>query len=280
MGIVVKNKPIILGIAILFLLLILNPLAHTKIIKNLDMDTGYIPGFQIKFLDNRIFFWKQPNSSTPELGYPVLFLFHGAAQHAFAWFAGLNQWSKYQTIFTEKALEQGYFIIAPESLRPVWPGPRAWDIFNNGSDSQDIIFIENIIEWLEKGDLPVDTNRLYCAGFSSGAFMCSHIGHYSRNRFSAIAVHSGANSDSVSLTNRGPYFNLNNSYNFSSFYPPTIIIHGETDVFVPVQCAKNFYSDLQKDDIPSSLLINPDEGHIWLSQYDPAILDWFKTSYY
>ena len=272
-----KNKPIIIGIVLLFILLSLNPLSSSKIFdKNLDVNTYYISGFQIKIIDRRIFFWNQPEISVPEDGYPILILFHGASQHAFAWFIGSNRWSKYETIFTEKALEEGFFIIAAESLRPVWPGPRAWDIFNDGSNSKDFIFVVSIIKWLEDSDLPVDVNSLYCAGFSSGAFMCSYIGHYLSNRFNAIAVHSGANSDSISLTSRGPYFDLNGSYDFSSSFPPTIILHGENDGFVPVQCAKNFYSDLQKNNIPSRLLINPYEGHIWISQYDFEILDWFK----
>ncbi len=276
-GILVRSKTILIGIILIYLLLILNPLVNGKIIdNNLDISVDYISGFHLKVLDKRIVLWKQPEISVPENGYPVLVLFHGASQHAFAWFIGLNQWSRYETMFTEKALEKGFFIIAPESIKPIRPGPRAWDIFNDGRDSKDIIFIENIINWLEKNDLPIDSNSIYCAGFSSGAFMCSYIGHHFGNRFNAIAVHSGANSESISLTNRGPYFDLDGSYNFTSSFPPTIIIHGENDGFVPVQCAKNFYSDLQRNNIPSELLINPNEGHIWLSQYDFEILDWFK----
>ena len=270
-----KNKFTLIGIFLVLILLNFNSVNSKISFDEINLD--YISGFHIKVLNNRIIFWKQPDIPIPENGYPVLFLFHGAVQHAFAWFIGLNQWSKYQTIFTTEALEEGFFIITAESLKPVRPGPRAWDIFNNGNNSKDFILIENIIEWLEHSDLPVDTNSLFSAGFSSGAFMCSYIGHHFGDLFNAIAVHSGANSESILLTERGPYFDLNGSYNFSSSFPPTIIIHGNNDGFVPVQCAENFYSDLQRNDIPSRLLINQDEGHIWLSQYDFEILDWFKT---
>lgn len=271
-----KNKLIIIGIVLLFILVSYNPVINSEIINNKNANTNYISGFHLTVLNNRIFFWNQPESLVPDNGYPVLFLFHGASQHAFSWLIGLNQWSKYQTIFTRKALEEGFFIISAESLKPIRPGPRAWDIFNIGSDSKDYILIEEIIEWLENSDLPVDTNSLYCAGFSSGAFMCSCIGHYFSDYFNAIAVHSGANSETISLTNRGPYFDLDNSYNFSSSFPPTIIIHGRNDNFVPVQCAENFYSDLQRNGIPSKLLISQDEGHIWISKYDYEILEWFN----
>ena len=266
-----KNKPIIIDIVVLFMLLSYNPVINSE-----SNYIDYIPGFHLTVLNNRILFWKQPESLVPDNGYPVLVLFHGAFQHAFSWFIGLNQWSKSQTIFTEKALEEGFLIIAAESLKPIRPGPRAWDIFNNGSDSIDFSYIKNMIEWLENIDLPVDINRLYCAGFSSGAFMCSYIGYYFSDYFNAVAVHSGANSESISLTNRGPYFDLNASYNFSSSFPQTLIIHGGNDNFVPVQCAENFYSDLQRNDIPSKLLISQDEGHIWISQYDYDILEWFN----
>ena len=271
-----KNNKIIIGITLMLLILNLNPITNSRIIKN-DYNLNFEAGFHLEIINNRIFLWKQPDISVPENGYPILFLLHGASQHAFAWFIGLNQWSKHQTTFTKKALERGFLIISSESLKPVKPGPRTWDVFNNGSNSKDIIYIENIIDWLKNSDLPVNTNRLYCAGFSSGAFMCSQIGHYFNNRFNAIAIHSGANSESISLTYLGPSFNLNTSYNFSSSFPPTIIIHGENDGFVPVQCAKNFYADLQRNKIPSKLLINQDEGHIWISQYDSEILDWLTT---
>jgi len=271
-----KNKHIIVGIVLLFILLSYNPVINSESTDIDYINIYYISGFHLTVLNNRILFWEQPECLVPDKGYPVLFLFHGASQHAFSWFIGLNQWSKSQTIFTKKAIEKGFFIITAESLKPIRPGPRAWDIFNNGSDSKDFGYIENMIEWLENSDLPIDINRLYCAGFSSGAFTCSYIGHYFSDRFNAIAVHSGANSESISLTNRGPYFDLNGSYNFSSSFPPTILIHGENDGFVPVQCAKNFYFDLQRNGIPSKLFISQYEGHIWISQYDFEILDWFK----
>jgi poly(3-hydroxybutyrate) depolymerase len=271
-----KYKSTITVILILFILLFSNITISSKNIHE-NYKFNLISGFRIELLNNRIFFWKQPDSSIPENGYPVLFLFHGAVQHAFAWFIGLNKWSKSQSIFTDKALEEGFFIISAESLKPVKPGPRAWDIFNDLSNSKDYIFIRDMIVWLENSNLSVDSDSLYCAGFSSGAFMCSYIGHFFNDRFKAIAVHSGANSESISLTPRGPYFDLNGSYTFSSDFPPTIIIHGRNDSLVPVICAENFYLDLQRSGIPSKLLISNDKGHIWNSEYDVKILDWFQT---
>lgn len=268
---------VIFGISLLFISINFN-LGNGKITDN-EINFNYISNFEIKFLNNRLIFWKQPDISIPENGFPVLFLFHGAVQHGFSWFIGLNQWSRSQTLFTARALEEGFFIIAPDSLKPIRPGPRAWDIFNNESFSKDFLLIEYVIDWLENSDLPVDIESLYCAGFSSGAFMCSYIGHFFDDRFNAIAVHSGANSESISLTNRGPFFDLNGSYNFSSSFPPTIIIHGEKDDIVPVKCAENFYLDLQRNDIQSKLLIIQDEGHIWISQYNFDILNWFKNHF-
>lgn len=270
-----KKKFVIIGIFLLLLITNFNSV-NSKITDH-EINFNYISNFKIKLLNNRLIFWKQPNTSIPENGFPVLFLFHGAVQHGISWFMGLNQWSRSQTLFTARALEEGFFIIAPDSLKPVRPGPRAWDIFNNESISKDYLLIEDIIEWLEDSSLPIDSNNLYCAGFSSGAFMCCYIGHFFDNRFNAIAVHSGANSESISLTPRGPFFDLNESYNFSSSYPPTIIIHGEKDDIVPVKCAENFYSDLQRNGIQSKLHIIQDEGHIWISQYNFEILNWFKN---
>lgn len=107
-----ENKLIFSVIVLALIFPSVNPTSSRETVgKNLDITTNYIPGFQIKVLNDRVFFWKQPETSAPEGGYPVLFLFHGASQHAFAWIVGLNQWSKYQTLFTATALDEGFLLL-------------------------------------------------------------------------------------------------------------------------------------------------------------------------
>ena len=59
-GILVRSKTILIGIILIYLLLILNPLVNGKIIdNNLDISVDYISGFHLKVLDKRIVLWNQ-----------------------------------------------------------------------------------------------------------------------------------------------------------------------------------------------------------------------------
>jgi poly(3-hydroxybutyrate) depolymerase len=233
----------------------------------------------IERINERFFLWAQPESPLPAHGYPVVFLLHGAAQHAFSWMFGLTAWSKAQLSFTNHALQEGFFVIMLESQRPVTPGPRAWDVFEqNITQNQDIEYITNIISWLSttKSDV-VNSTHLYCTGFSSGAFMCSRLGLSADHLFSAIALNSGCNADSIRLTNRGPEFNFTFSHNLSKTHPPTLLLHGEQDRLVPVQGSITYHADLQRAGVETFLLVNPDNGHIWLKEYNEEIINWFIT---
>jgi len=268
-----KLKLIAIIVALLFCSLIFANNCDAIVNKTITK-SRFIFGFQREKIDGRVFFHKSPETEIPQQGYPVLFLFHGAVQHGFNWFFGLNTWSYLQTQFTKKALENGYYVIAPSSLKPVRPGPRAWDVFSN--DSNDVYFMQNMLDWIKSNDDFLDSNNIYCVGFSSGGFMCSRVGHIFGNTIKAIAVHSGANADSVYLTDGPPEFDLDRTYNFSSDFPPTIIIHGEKDGFVPVEAANLLYSDLQRCGITSEKHIDQENGHIWLPEFEDLIFDFFN----
>jgi len=268
-----KSKAIaIIVITILFFLIFSN--SSFAYVNQKSINSRFIKGFKIENIDGRIFFYKSPDVEMPEEGYPVIFLFHGAVQHGFSWFIGLDLWSYRQTQFTRKSIDKGFFVIAPSSLKPIRPGPRAWDVFSN--ESKDLIFMENMFDWIESHDDILDDNNIFCAGFSSGAFMCSRVGHVFGNKIKSIAVHSGANADSIYLTDGPPAFDLDKNYNFSKDFPPTIIIHGEKDGFVPVEAANLFYSDLQRCGIISEKHIYSEKGHIWFSDYEDLIFDFFN----
>jgi poly(3-hydroxybutyrate) depolymerase len=231
--------------------------------------------FNVETIGDRYFLWKMPPNTTPENGYPVLFLAHGAAQHPFSWFIGLNAWGKEQTSFALAALERGFLIIAPASQRPIQYGPRAWDAFtNNLTDSKDLQFFHDMLIWIETINTPINWDAVYCAGFSSGAFMASRIAHASGDRFAGIIVHSGANAEAMTLTERGPVFDCNSSYEFPVNHPPTLIVHGGSDQFVPSECGLHYYDELVRNGFDATLLFDPTGGHIWLSDFNEGILDW------
>lgn len=231
--------------------------------------------FHFQRIENRYFLWQIPTTPTPEYGYPVLFLFHGAAQYPFSWFIELNAWGKEQTTFTQLALEKGFFIIAPASQRPINPGPRAWDAFTkNLTESSDLQFLDEMLCWLGTINIPINWNAIFCAGFSSGAFMVSRIANVFGERFAGVIVHSGAHADAISLTNRGPVFNCTAPYEFPGTHSPTLIIHGGSDKFVPAECGLHYYDELKRNGFDVTLLFDAMGGHIWLSNFNDEILNW------
>jgi len=255
------------------------PIIHTSD----DHYRGYLENGEgpiEEWIQNRRFLWQYPNSPPPSTGYPVLFVLHGASQDAEAWFdypQGLL-WQGRQTRFVEEALLQGFCVIAPDSLYPVTPGPKAWDVFATTLDeSLDLPFFTDLLLWIHTAPVNVDCSRIYCIGFSSGGFMTSRLAHFFGQSFTAVAIHSGANADSITLGDRGPEFDCSSPQNFSPDHPPCLIIHGGKDHLVPPECGVYLYEELQRGGIESQLLFSSWGRHIWLSWFNDAIFDWFST---
>ncbi len=238
-----------------------------------------IRNIHFESVDARFFLWMQPQKDPGPEGYPVLFLFHGASQHAFSWIMGINKWSRSQMSFATQALDEGFVLIFLQSQRPVRLGPRAWDVFEQDSTvNKDIAYVNSIISWIRETQADVmDVDTLFATGFSSGAFMCSRLALSPEMPFKAFALHSGCNADSITLTNRGPVFNFTFSHNLSTNHPPTLIVHGKQDQIVPVEGGLTYHGDLKKAGVQTDILLSEEGGHIWLTEFNNEILSWFQN---
>lgn len=242
---------------------------------------NFVFGFNIKLFDGRFLVYKQPSSSPPANGFPVVFLFHGAVQHSFAWFFGLNLWNRAQVSFTKNLLGNGFFVVGFESLKPVRQGPRAWNSFEkNVSLNYDILHVKKVISWLENSSLPVDVENIYCAGFSSGAFFCSRLAQSYNYDFKGVILNSGCNANSINISDKGPVFNCSTGYEISSFHPPTLIIHGKKDKLVPYDCGESYYLDLNESCVDVTMFSSSKDGHIWLKDFNSMIVEWIKNCYF
>jgi predicted esterase len=144
------------------------------------------------------------------------------------------------------------------------------------AESADLPFFIDMLDWLRKAPIPIDPKAIFCIGFSSGAFMSSRLARALPQHFTAVALHSGGDANSISLSWRGPELNCSSPLIFSSDHPPTLVIHGGRDGFVPVACGIHYYAELRRQGISTQLLLNPEGGHIWQSQFNTAILAWFS----
>jgi dipeptidyl aminopeptidase/acylaminoacyl peptidase len=68
----------------------------------------------------------------------------------------------------------------------------------------------------------------------------------------------------------------------TNFKTPTLVVHGEKDYRVPLTQGLQLFTALQQRNVPSRLLIFPDEGH-WVLKprnslyWHQTVLDWLKT---
>jgi len=236
-----------------------------------------------EWIGDRFFLWEAPATPAPAGGYPVLLLLHGRFQHAQTWFPALNPFMS-QAVFTAKALQDGFFVVAPDSeIGHDKLGLRDWAYSGKTlNDSVDLRFIRDILSWLETMP-PAAVNLSYvsCLGFGSGGIMASRVGHFFTSRFMALGVCSGANADAVTLHGllNNPVYNVTGTQSFEPGFPPTLVIVGDFDQFVPPAAGVHFSAELVRAGINSTLLETPYGLHHWQSVYDDTVLSWFLSWY-
>jgi dipeptidyl aminopeptidase/acylaminoacyl peptidase len=132
----------------------------------------------------------------------------------------------------------------------------------------------------------IDGDHLAAAGASYGGYMAAWIlGH--TDRFKALVDHAGVNNSYTQFGTDGPHgfamvmggtpwgdvegLQRNNPMFYAkNFKTPTLVIHGELDYRVPYGNALELYGVLQAQNVPSRLVIFPDENH-WVLKPQNAI---------
>ena len=227
--------------------------------------------------------------------FPVLFLIHGGPQGAW-----LDQWHGRWNFALFASPGFGVVAINPrgstgygqkfvDEITKDWGGKVYTDLMNG----LDAALARNT--WL-------DSTRMGAAGGSYGGYMANWIAGHS-TRFKALFSHAGV----YNLENMygateeiwfpdweygGPYWDktaMETQYRvFSphlfagSFKTPMLVVAGELDYRVPYYESVSLFTALQKQGIPSRLIIFPDEGH-WIGKpqnqrlWWNEALGWFKN---
>ncbi|MGI8498128.1 MAG: prolyl oligopeptidase family serine peptidase [Gemmatimonadaceae bacterium] len=221
--------------------------------------------------------------------YPVVLLIHGGPQGAF-----LDQWHSrwnYQ-MFTAPGI--GVVIINPrgsfgygqkfvDEISKDWGGKVYVDLMRG----VDAALARN--SWM-------DSTRMGAAGGSYGGYMVNWIAGHT-NRFKALVSHAGP----FNLENMygateelwfpeweygGPTWDtaaMREQYRIYSphlyarnFRTPTLVTAGELDYRVPYTEDLSFFTALQRQDVPSRLVVFPDEGH-WILKPQNQRLWWSEV---
>lgn len=219
--------------------------------------------------------------------YPMLVLLHGGPQTMFAdawgyrWNSEVFAGAGYVVLMINRRGSTGYGQKFTDEITNDWGGKAYVDVMK-GTDAT-----------LAKYSF-VDKSRLAAAGGSYGGYMADWLATHT-DRFKAIISHAGV-FDKVSMyATEELWFEEHDEQgtpwgapeNYKKFAPvtyatdlgkyktPTLVIAGERDYRVPYTQSLEFFNTLQRQGVPSELVIFPDEGH-WILKPQNAQL-WYKT---
>jgi dipeptidyl aminopeptidase/acylaminoacyl peptidase len=220
--------------------------------------------------------------------YPLLLLVHGGPQGAwtddwgYRWNEQLFASPGYVAVMINPRGSTGYGQKFVDDITNDWGG-KVYDDLMRGVDYVLAHFAF------------VDGSRMAAAGGSYGGYMMDWMATHT-GRFKAIISHAGPY-DNVSMYGgteelwfiehdlAGTPWSNPESYRkwspsayagtLGKFKTPTLVIAGEMDYRVPYTQSLQFFTALQRQGVPSELVVYPDEGH-WILKPQNSQL-WYKT---
>jgi dipeptidyl aminopeptidase/acylaminoacyl peptidase len=216
--------------------------------------------------------------------YPLMYLVHGGPQGAWtdAW---TYRWN------AQVFASAGYVVVAPNPRGSTGFGQRFTDEISGDWGGKVFEDLMKGVDAAEK--LPyVDAARKVAAGASYGGYAMNwFLGH--TDRFKALVSHAGVfnltsmygvteelwfpewDLGGTPWDNRAAYEKWSPHMYAKHFKTPTLVTHGELDYRVPVGEGLQLFTTLQRQGVPSRLLVFPDEGH-WINKPQNSAL-WYRT---
>ncbi|MES2639934.1 MAG: plasmid partitioning protein [Myxococcota bacterium] len=215
-----------------------------------------------------------PAGEAPTEGWPATILFQGSFDTRGVWeghagdlFGGLHQ-----ARVTAALLAAGFAVIAPEAR---YEGASYWDTniapwSFAWTASPDHRLMVGILDALDAGELgPLDPDRLFAAGISSGGYMTSRMAVAYPGRFRALAIQSASYA-----TCAGPLCVVPA---LPTDHPPVLFLHGGADSIVPIGTMEDYAGALEEDGITTERVVDDAEGHAWLESAPEAVVGWFQA---
>jgi len=214
----------------------------------------------------------KPPGFDPQNRYPLIFLVHGGPQGAWmdAWGYRWNPqvWAA-----------QGYVIALPNPRGSTGFGQIFTDEISRDWAGKVYVDLMAALAWCEQQPW-IDPARMASAGASYGGYMMNWFqGH--TDKFRTLITHCGVyNLESMYGATEElwfpewdtgiPWRDLDqhrwSPHRYAAqFKTPNLIIHNELDFRVPLDQGLQLFTALQRQGIPSKLLIFPDEGH-WVNK--------------
>jgi poly(3-hydroxyoctanoate) depolymerase len=218
--------------------------------------------------------WELPLGTPPAAGWPTVIFFQGTTVAGSEAFAADHDatFGQYRLTRTVKALlDRGFAVVAPNALiggATAWetnipPWSVAW------ATSSDHLLMLELFRALDAAELgPIDSDRLYAMGISSGGFMTSRMAVSYPGRFRGLAVHSGsyATCSAICVLPR----------DLPADHPPTLFLHGQADSTMPIASMIPYREALIAMGIVVASDIDPVAGHEWIEGGVSSVPAWFE----
>lgn len=228
-------------------------------------------------LVKRRVYYQQPQGTPPPGGWPVVLLFQGSFFSAELCFQGVKGepfGAYYQGLTVKQLMEAGFAVIAPQTHlvgTTFWdtnipPFSLAWGL------APDHAFMRAIFAAIEAGELgPLDPQRLYAAGISSGGYMTSRMAVSYPGRFKALAIVAA----SYATCPVGPLCIVPP---LPKDHPPTLFLHGLLDPLVPVWTMQAYQGRLAAEGYKTQAIVRDLATHEWFAESPKAVVDWFLAA--
>ncbi len=219
--------------------------------------------------------------------YPLLVLLHGGPQTmwpnawGYRWNAQVFSGAGYVTLMINRRGSTGYGQKFTDEITNDWGGKAYVDVMK-GVDAS-----------LAKFPF-IDGKKMAAAGGSYGGYMVDWIATHT-DRFKALVSHAGVY-DKVSMyateelwfeehdLQGTPWSNPEAYHKWAAatyaaalgkYKTPTLVVAGEQDFRVPYTQSLEFFNTLQRQGVPSKLVVFPDEGHWVMKPLNSQF--WYKT---
>ena len=219
--------------------------------------------------------------------YPLLVLLHGGPQTmwsnawGYRWNAQVFSAPGYVTLMINRRGSTGYGQKFTDEITNDWGGKAYVDVMNG-------------VDFVLKKYSYTDGARMAAAGGSYGGYMADWIATHT-GRFKAIISHAGIYDKNSMYATEELWFEehdmqgmpwtsgdnyrkwapLTYAADLGKFKTPTLVIAGERDYRVPYTQSLEFFNTLQRQGVPSKLVVFSDEGHWILKPQNSRF--WYKT---
>ncbi|HEX9761301.1 MAG TPA: S9 family peptidase, partial [Candidatus Acidoferrales bacterium] len=221
--------------------------------------------------------------------YPVIMLCHGGPQTmwtdawSYRWNAQLFAAPGYVVVMVNRRGSTGFGQKFTDEINADWGGQAFQDV---------MLGLDHVLAKYPY----MDGTRVAAAGASYGGYMMDWMASQSKGRFKTLVTHAGVyNFESmygateelwfVEWDLRGTPWTNPQTYaaqsphkfagDFGTHKTPTLVIHGELDFRVPYTQGLEMFTALQRQGVPSRLIMFPDEGHWILKPQNSEF--WYKT---